>query len=669
MPEPNPADGTAMETPIVQQASSPRPKAVGGLDMYFLLHAGRIARAMGPRLICAASGLCALQIGLAALYAYAYNLYAVLSGPFVEAITEHDRSKFRTQLIRMLLSVVLGAATNAAQLAIGELITGHYWRLRLSEVLQEKYLSYKTYYLVVHADSRIDNPDQRIAQDVQTFCQKLQLLLFGAPTFNGIVPCAATIIWFSVSLQELTGWWGPLVCFLYFIVSTIINKFLIAPVGRAVNVQAATQGDFRFAHTYLRAHVEHVAFLEGADREHAKLSTLLAITLAKFRRAVMWRFPLNTSSMAFYWGSGLMSYLIPGVAWWAFDVTSVTDVDSFVSISSVAVNLLYVYSYIILLAQEFSEVVGITGRIGEFIQVLDELIQQERDSSSEQGVRLKTDSETLKFEGVSVRTPDGRQLIEPVTFEVRRGSTVLIMGPSGCGKSSFLRQLGGLWPIHDGRVERPKLGPAGMMFMPQRPYLTLGTLQEQVAYPGSGAELTAGEIHRILSLVDLAYLCDQYLDGVPRLWSEILSGGEQQRLGLARVFYHKPTYVALDECTSAIDEDTEHKIYSELVHQGIAFLSVAHRSTVKKFHNYLLKITRTGEAVITPISALADDACTADELVELREMDHAEMLAEDVLDVQQTRPSPRNSQQPEIPHDLFPLRVPSSGLLRQRSTS
>jgi len=247
---------------------------------------------------------------------------------------------------------------------------------------------------------------------------------------------------------------------------------------------------------------------------------------------------------------------------------------------------------------------------------------------------------------VTLKRPGSdKVLMADVTFHVSKSNSIVIMGPSGIGKSSLLRVIGGLWPATGGRISRPKeFGRGGIMFVPQKPYLTHDTLEAQVCYPLSPAQLKEQNVSsllihhdqlsaeqisidilaeqklvesevlvkdttdyhtmfiKLLSEVGLEYLLQQFQDMKEvRNWSQVLSVGEQQRLGIARVLFHHPSIVIMDESTSAIDEPNEEKVFLALKKRGIGLLSVAHRSTVKKFHDSLFLIDRNGNWNLVPI--------------------------------------------------------------------
>jgi ATP-binding cassette subfamily D (ALD) protein 3 len=214
------------------------------------------------------------------------------------------------------------------------------------------------------------------------------------------------------------------------------------------------------------------------------------------------------------------------------------------------------------------------------------------------GATVHLVDQLIRFEGVPLITPNGDVLVNSLDIEVRAGMNVLVAGPNGCGKSSLFRVLGGLWPQFGGTLHRPSSDK--IFFIPQRPYLTLGTLRDQIIYPHSEADMRAAgvsdaDLLRLLGDVALGSLalrpgglgavCD---------WADVLSGGEKQRVAMSRVFYHKPQVAILDECTSAVSVDIEALLYTRCRQLGITLFTVSHRKSLWRFHEYLLRFDGRG---------------------------------------------------------------------------
>lgn len=202
-------------------------------------------------------------------------------------------------------------------------------------------------------------------------------------------------------------------------------------------------------------------------------------------------------------------------------------------------------------------------------------------------------SDNLKFEDVPILSPNGDVLIEKMNFEIKPGMHLMITGPNGCGKSSLFRIMGNLWPVTAGTLTKPSLEK--IFYIPQRPYLPNGTLRDQIIYPHTYDQMMARgtsdeDLFKLLEVVRLAYLVDR--EGgwdKENDWNDVLSGGEKQRMAMGRLIYHKPAYAILDECTSAVSVDVEGLLYTHMKEQGITLITVSHRDTLWKYHEYLLK--------------------------------------------------------------------------------
>uniref|UniRef100_A0A452IHT7 ABC transporter domain-containing protein n=1 Tax=Gopherus agassizii TaxID=38772 RepID=A0A452IHT7_9SAUR len=256
-----------------------------------------------------------------------------------------------------------------------------------------------------------------------------------------------------------------------------------------------------------------------------------------------------------------------------------------------------------------------TARITELMQVLKDLnrgryqrtmiSQQEKDGDRTQTIPLipgtgeiiNTDN-LIKFDHVPLATPNGDILIRDLNFEVRSGANVLICGPNGCGKSSLFRVLGELWPLFGGCLTKPERGK--LFYVPQRPYMTLGTLRDQVIYPDTVEDqrkkgISDQVLKEYLDNVQLGQILEREggWDSVQD-WMDVLSGGEKQRMAMARLFYHKPQFAILDECTSAVSVDVEGYIYSHCRKVGITLFTVSHRKSLWKHHDFYLHMDGRG---------------------------------------------------------------------------
>lgn len=208
---------------------------------------------------------------------------------------------------------------------------------------------------------------------------------------------------------------------------------------------------------------------------------------------------------------------------------------------------------------------------------------------------------------VPIVTPNGDVLIDALTFRMDRTQHLLITGPNGCGKSSLFRLLGGLWPVLGGTLHKP--AKKDIFYIPQKPYLTNANLREQFIYPYSEEEYkqagyTDDDLYTVIDIVSLRNVVEREggLDSIAD-WRDVLSGGEKQRVAMARLFVHKPKFAILDECTSAVSIDVEGKMYTAAKNSGITLMTVTHRPTLWKYHTHLLQFTGTGEYVFKELNS------------------------------------------------------------------
>lgn len=267
--------------------------------------------------------------------------------------------------------------------------------------------------------------------------------------------------------------------------------------------------------------------------------------------------------------------------------------------------------------KEISQLAGHTARVSSLLDVIDDVAAGHFEkklvssaSTDENAAVLSgrgtiAESDFIEFVDVPVVSPNGDVLVQKLSFTVYPGDHLLIVGPNGCGKSSLFRILGGLWPVYGGTVKKPSF--EDIFYIPQRPYLSRGTLRQQVIYPDGLREMRAKgvtdeDLYEILSVVEIASIVDRPGGwDAEEEWRDVLSGGLQQRIAMARLFYHKPRYAILDECTSSVTLEIEKVMYETAKKLGVTLMTVSHRRSLWKYHNKILQFDGQGNYIFTSL--------------------------------------------------------------------
>ena len=497
------------------------------------------------------------------------------TGELASSLAARDTPRF-WEAVRQLLVVIAFAVPIYAVYYYARDAYANDWRRWLTQRFLEGYLRDR-HYFALNSNDEIDNPDQRIAEDINTFTgRSLNFLLM-------LLGSAMQLAAFSVVLWQLSH---LLVGFLlaYAVVGTVLSIGIFGkPLIRLNYGQLKREAELRFRLMRVRENAESIAFYRGEGQERRQLLQRLRAVLLNTKRLIRTQFLLNLFQRAF----SQLSLLVPSVVLASDVLGGRLEVGQAVQAGGAFAAVLTAMSLIIDNFESLSRFAAGIDRLHAMAEALDT-------APVEAGIG-RTEGLELQLSGLTVKAPDSeRVLVQNLSLTLPAGGSLLITGASGCGKSSLLRAIAGLWTHGSGQVQHPP--PEDVFFLPQRPYLQAGSLRSQLIYPSSQSPLDDAALLAVLEEVQLRPLAERVggLDAVQD-WEKLLSGGEQQRLAFARLLVHAPRMAILDEATSALDDANQQRLYERLRARGTTLISIAHRAAVAGFHRRVLRLKAGGQ--------------------------------------------------------------------------
>ena len=469
------------------------------------------------------------------------------------------------------------------------------WRQWMTHLLVKRYFFNRAYYRLRNSN-RVDNPDQRISEDVKSFTTGVLGYLLTA--INSLVTLFAFI-----GVLWMISWKLPVGLVVFATVGTglsiLIGKRLVGLHFK----QYQKEADFRYSLIRVRDNAESIAFFRGEKREHRDLIVRFAEVVTNTMWIIGWNRTLGFFTNSYNYVALIIPTLIVGPLFMqgAVEFGVVTQAESAFA------QVLMALSVIVAQFDGLSAFAAGIKRLGDLWDELDEFDSEDALMEKDSQVAVDESASRLKLTDLTVQTPGAdKTLTRKLTFSLPPGKSVLIMGASGTGKSSLLRTIAGLWQSGEGSIERPKLN--NLIFLSQRPYMVQGNLREQLVYPQNEEGADDQLIREALEKVNFTEVLDRVDGDFGRSidWTNILSLGEQQKVSFARIFLRKPVLAFLDEATSSLDEANERVLYQSLRELGISFVSVGHRSTLKEFHDHLITLNKDGTVEISEISTKAD---------------------------------------------------------------
>jgi vitamin B12/bleomycin/antimicrobial peptide transport system ATP-binding/permease protein len=481
------------------------------------------------------------------------------------------------------------------------------WRRWLTEYFVSHWLTGHAHYRMSLVGSETDNPDQRIAEDVNRFIDggnegygiySYSILLIS--TVSSLVSFAIVlwglsgtyvVPWTDMHLPGFLFWVALIYAATGTLVTHVIGRSLVGLYFQRQQVEA----DFRFSLVRLREYGEQVALLSGEPAEQSVLKRRFGAVIANYLALVSRRKKLLTFTASFAQLSTIIPYVFTAGFYFAGKIPLGVMTQTAGAFARVESALTFFINYYTSLAG-FKSVVD---RLTSF----DSSIERARALEASGPVRalVPTGTAAVILDHLFIALPDGRRIVEATDLAFKAGERVLLAGPSGSGKSTLFRAVAGIWPFGQGRIEIPE--GAQVMVVPQKPYIPIGTLRAAIAYPAASDVYADEEIRRALEDARLGFLAGD-LDREDT-WSQRLSGGEQQRIVLARAMLARPQWLFLDESTSALDERLEADLYRTLAERlpNTAIVSISHRSTLGAWHPRHIEMTAKEARLFVPRDA------------------------------------------------------------------
>ena len=537
----------------------------------------------------AARGLLAVIVALNLGLVYVNVLLNQWNNDFYNSLQNMDKAAFFQQLIKFGWLAASFIVLAVYQLYLNQMLQIR-WRRWLTDRYLKDWIGKRAYYRLQLTDRGTDNPDQRIADDLALFCDRTLNLALGLLSSVVTLISFVSILWMlsgtlSFALNgsqiDIPGYmvWVALV---YAIAGTLLIHFIGRPlIGLNFN-QQKFEANFRFTLVRFRENAESIALYAGEADEMRGLQRRFSDVVAnwwaimKRQKTLTW-FRSGYSQIAI-----IFPFVVAAPRYFAGSI----QLGGLMQTASAFGQVQDALSWFVNAYTQLAEWKATVDRLTTFHHAIHRAQQEAQPNT---GVTVtESDSADFAARGMKIDLPGGQPLLAPFDVEFKPGETVLVTGASGSGKSTLFRAFAGIWPFGHGTVLKPHT--ARVLFLPQKPYLTIGTLREQLCYPAPADAFSDTELRAALEACRLPQLAAR-LDEEQH-WAQLLSGGEQQRIAFARALLNKPDWLFMDEATSALDEATESELYRVLKQQlpHTAIISIGHRANLRQFHQRRLEI-------------------------------------------------------------------------------
>ncbi|KAE9640782.1 ABC transporter ATP-binding protein/permease [Pseudomonas sp. PB106] len=492
---------------------------------------------------------------------------------FYNALQKKDEAAF-WQLILYFCGIATVAILGAVyRLYLTQMLTIR-WRAWLTETHFKRWLGNKNYYQLEQG-GYTDNPDQRISEDLNTFTANTLSLGLGLIRTVVSLVSFSIILWGVSGSIEVFGIEIPGYMFWCALIYAAVGSWLTHLIGRRLiglnNQQQRFEADLRFSMVRVRENAESIALYNGEPNENRRLSNRFGLVWHNF-----WDIMRVSKRLTFFTsGYGQIAIIFPFIVAAPRYLAGKIELGELMQINSAFGNVQENFSWFISAYSDLAAWRATCDRLLSFRQAMTD--NEERTPA----IDVQNQGSALKVHNLGLDLADGRHLLTNADMIVEPGERVMLSGRSGSGKSTLLRAMGHLWPAGHGNIRLPA---ARYLFLPQKPYLPIGTLREALSYPQPGDTYAPERYAQVLETCRLPHLVAR-LDEANH-WQRMLSPGEQQRLAFARAMLYAPQWLYMDEATSAMDEEDEATLYQALIDQlpGLSIVSVGHRSSLKRFH-------------------------------------------------------------------------------------
>jgi putative ATP-binding cassette transporter len=528
-----------------------------------------------------ARGLIAFVIVLNLLMVFISYRITEWYNTFWNALQRYDATAASHQLLIFAVLVTPYVIAAVYQTYLTQMLQIR-WRRWLTTRYLDAWLDHGTYYDMQLLGDGTDNPDQRISEDLSTFTSQTLNLSIGLLSSVTTLVAFIAMLW-VLSSQVAIPWHGGKIVIpgylvwvaaIYAVFGTVLVAWVGRPLIKLQFNQERFNADFRFSLVRLRENSESIALYGGEPRERGQFLARFTSIFENF-----WQIMRRTRRLN-WWisGYGQAAVIFPVLVSMPAYFAKVIQIGTIMQISSAFGQVQGALSYIVNSYTDLAAWHAVVDRLQFFQQAMSKV----RDIRETHYRIVRQNGPRLHVRNLDVSLPDGRVLLRDLDVELNPGGRLLIMGPSGSGKSTLIRALANIWPFGEGVVELPERD--FVLCLPQKPYLPLGSLKDVLLYPYGDPATGEAEVREVLDTAGLPSLSDRLAES--RLWSHVLSMGEQQRIAFARILLQRPRWVFMDEATSALDEPAEAKLYETLIHElpltGI--VSGSHRSSLIAFH-------------------------------------------------------------------------------------